>query len=67
MLARAGFRDDPLFAHAPRQQNLAQRVVDFVRAGVQQIFAFEIDAGAAAVFGQTLGQKERSGAAGIIA
>ena len=47
-------------AHAPRQQNLSQGVVDFVRAGVQQIFALEIDARAAGMFGQTLREKKRS-------
>src|ERR1035441_2610633 len=36
MLARARLRDDPLLAHPPRQQPLAQRVVDLVRAGVQR-------------------------------
>ena len=48
VLARAGFGDDAALAHAPRQQDLAERVVDFVRAGVEQIFALEIDARAAA-------------------
>ena len=43
MLAGAGFGDDALFTHAPRQQNLAQHVVDLVRAGVVQLVALEID------------------------
>ena len=30
MLARAGFCDDAALAHAARQQNLPERVVDFV-------------------------------------
>ena len=43
MLARAGLGDDALLAHAARQQRLAEAVVDLVRAGVQQVFALEID------------------------
>ena len=57
MLSGAGFGDDARFAHASRQQNLAQRVIDFVRARVQKIFALEIDAPAAAALGQTLREK----------
>ena len=44
VLARAGFRDDALLAHAPGQQRLPERVVDLVRAGMQQVFALEVDA-----------------------
>jgi hypothetical protein len=47
VLARAGLGDDAALAHAPRQQRLAQAVVDLVRAGVQQVFALEPDARAA--------------------
>ena len=43
VLAGAGFRDDALLAHALRKQALAQAVVDLVRAGVVQVFAFQID------------------------
>ncbi len=43
MLPGAGLGDDALRAHAPRQQGLAQRVVDLVRAGVRQVFALEPD------------------------
>src|SRR5689334_11337342 len=59
VLARAGFRDDALLVHATRQQHLADRVVDFVRAGVKQIFAFQVDGCAAAVISQTRRVKER--------
>ena len=54
MLARAGFRDDPLLAHPPRQQRLAERIVDLVRAGVQQVFALQINLRAAAMPRQPL-------------
>ena len=50
VLARAGLGDDALLAHAPRQQRLAQAVVDLVRAGVQQVFALEINLRAARAF-----------------
>ena len=56
MLPRAGLRDDALLAHAPRQQPLAQRVVDLVRAGVQQVFALEINLRAAQLLRQPLGK-----------
>ena len=40
VLAGAGFGDDAPFAHPLREQNLPGGVVDFVRAGVIQVFAF---------------------------
>ena len=47
MLAGAGFGDDALLAHALGEQDLAETVVDLVRAGVVQVLALEIDLGAA--------------------
>ncbi len=47
MLAGAGFGDDALLAHAAGEQNLAEHVVDLVRAGVIELVALEIDFGAA--------------------
>ena len=41
VLARAGLGDHPRLAHPPRQQRLAQRVVDLVRAGVGQVLALQ--------------------------
>ena len=66
MLARTGFSDDATLAHTPRQENLSERVVYFVRAGVKQIFALEINGRATGIFGQTPGQEKRRGPAGII-
>ena len=43
VLPGAGLRHNPALAHAPRQQTLAQAVIDLVRAGVQQVFAFQIN------------------------
>ena len=47
VLSCASFGDDARLAHFYREQALADGVVDFVRAGVQQIFALEINARAA--------------------
>ena len=47
VLARAGLGDDPGLAHAPGQQDLAEHVVDLVRAGVVQLVALEVDLRAA--------------------
>ena len=41
VLAGAGFGDDAALAHALREQRLAERVVDLVRAGVREILALE--------------------------
>ena len=47
--------------------SLADAVVDLVRAGVQQVFALEIDLCAAEIFREALGEEERRGASGIVA
>jgi hypothetical protein len=47
VLAGAGLGDDAPLAHASREQRLADRVVDLVRAGVRQIFALQENASAA--------------------
>ena len=47
VLPGAGLGDDPALAHADREQRLAERVVDLVRAGVGQVFALEEDPRAA--------------------
>jgi hypothetical protein len=46
--AGAGLGDDALLAHALGQQDLAEHVVDLVRAGVVELLALEIDLRAAA-------------------
>ena len=56
MLAGTGLGDDAFFAHAFREDGLRERVVDFVRTGVQQIFALQINFCPATVIGQTLGK-----------
>jgi hypothetical protein len=63
VLSRAGLGDDLLLAHALGQQNLADGVVDLVRAEVVQILALEVDLGPAAAFGQVGAEIERIGTA----
>ena len=67
VLAGAGLGDHARLAHAPREQNLAQAVVDLVRAGVQQVLALDVDARAAQRLGQPPGEVERRGPAGVVA
>ena len=62
MLPRTGLGDDAGLAHALGEQNLADGVVDLVRAGVVQVFALEINFRAAEFFGQAFGKIKRRGA-----
>ncbi len=48
------------------EQDLAQAIVDLVRAGVIEVFALEIDFRAAQMRGQPLGEIERAFAADIM-
>ena len=66
VLSGAGFGDDALFSHAAGKQDLADHVVDLVRAGVVELLALEIDLGAAEFFGQPLGEIERARAPDIM-
>ena len=52
VLSGPRFGHDAGLAHFYRQQTLANGVVNFVRAGVQQIFAFQINPGAAQLVGE---------------
>jgi hypothetical protein len=53
MLPSAGLGNDSCLVHPSSEQNLADRVVDFVGAGVCEIFAFQPDCGAACTCTQT--------------
>ena len=66
MLAGAGLGDDALLAHAPRHHDLAEHVVDLVRAGVIELLALEIDLGAAEMLGQAFGEIQRRRPADIV-
>ena len=59
VLSRAGFGDDAPLAHSHGQQSLPEAVVDFVRAGMQQVFALNVDARPAQVFGQPRSELQR--------
>ena len=75
MHAGAGLGDDALLAHALRQQDLAEHVVDLVGAGVIELLALQINFCSAArkaggrlsaMRRQTLGEIERRRAANIV-
>src|SRR5690606_25248783 len=57
--AGAGLRDHSPLAHAPNEQALAHDVVRLVRAGVVEVLALDVDARAAEVTRQVLGERER--------
>ena len=63
VLSGAGFGDDARLVHPYGEEALADSVVDFVRAGVEKVFALEVNARAVEMFGQALGELERRGAA----
>ena len=66
MLASARLGDDPVLVHRPRDQRLAECIVDLVGARVGQVFALEPDAGTAAAVAQPLRLIERGGTPHII-
>ena len=59
VLPRARLGDDAGLAHPPRKKNLADAVVDLVRAGVVELVALEVDFRPAEMFGQPLGEIHR--------
>ena len=63
VLAGAGLGDDPLLAEPLRDHRLAERVVQLVRAGVQQVLALQVDA---LVGREALGARERRRAARVV-
>jgi hypothetical protein len=66
VLAGAGFSDDAFFAEAFGEQSLPEGVVDFVSAGVEQVFAFEINFGSSEVAGQAFRKIKRGRTAHIV-
>src|SRR5579872_4389335 len=67
MLPRAGLGDDALLAHAHSKKRLAQAVVDLVRAGVEQVFALEINLRATQSLCEPRRKIERRRTAGVVA
>ena len=67
VLAGAGLGDHPALAHPPGQQRLAERVVDLVRAGVQQVLALEVDRRSPAASDSRRREVERRRAARVVA
>ncbi len=55
MLARPGFSNDPFFPHALGKKNLPHAVVDFVSAGVIEVFSLQVNLGTAEITGQPFG------------
>ena len=51
VLAGTGLGDDPGLAHLLGQQGLAQHIVDLVRSGVVEVFAFQEDPRTAGMLG----------------
>jgi hypothetical protein len=65
VLPRPGFGHNAALAHALGQHGLAQRIVDFVRPGVGQIFPLDVDFSPAQIAGQSSGVGERGGSAHV--
>ncbi len=59
MLAGTGFGDNPGLAHALREQDLPDAIVDLVRAGVIELVALEPHLCTAQRLGQPFGEIER--------
>ena len=55
------------FAHPARKQRLAQGVVDLMRAGVQKVFALQINLRATRMGSQPLRVKQWCRSAGVVA
>ena len=66
VLSGTRLRDDAAFAHLTGDENLADGVVDFVSAGMVEVFALEVDF-ATVLPAEASGQIERRGAADVIA
>ena len=65
VLSGAGLGDDPALPHALAEESLAEGAVDLVGAGVGEVFPLEVDAGAAELVGEVLGEVEGGGAPGV--
>ncbi len=66
VLAGARLGDHSLLAHPQREQRLADRVVDLVRAGVIEVLALEPDLRPAALLAEPPGVIQRRGPADVV-
>jgi hypothetical protein len=66
MLSGARLGDHAAFTHAERKERLAERVVDFVCAGVVEIFSLQPNLGAAALLRKSLGKIQRRRATHVV-
>ena len=62
MLAGARLGDDSALPEPPREQGLAERVVELVRAGVEQVLALQVEALSGR---EAFGKRQRRGAAAV--
>ena len=67
MLPGTGLGDDTFLTHPLRQEGLAESVVDLMCAGMEKVFALQIDFGPAAVLRQTVSIVQIGRAAGELA
>src|SRR5437870_4793187 len=67
VLPRARLGDDALLAHAPREEDLPERVVDLVRAGVEQVLALQVNLRAPELLREAFGKIERCGPSDVVA
>jgi hypothetical protein len=58
MLTGSSLGDDSSLFHSSGQKNLPQGVVNFVRAGMKQVFTLQVDLCTARVFRQTFCVKQ---------
>src|SRR5690606_19746072 len=66
VLAGAGLGDDARLAHPAGQQDLTERVVDLVGAGVIELVALEVHPGAAELLRQAPGMVQRARAPDVV-
>ena len=66
VLTGPGFGNDAVLAETAGEQDLAERVIDLVRASMQQVLALQVDFSTAELLGQALCEIQRRGAADVV-
>ena len=66
VLTRARFGDDARFFHVAREERLAERIGDFVRAGMEQVFPFYVNLRPAETAREALCMIERGWPAAVL-